>query len=286
MKHSLEHLPARKQRQLDHIVKMIRAAVDVEMIILYGSHARGDWVEDVKGHKLSDYDIAVIVDSEAKVEDLDLWSRLRDRLDRAIRPNEVQLIVHDIADVNQQLENGWYFFVDVEKEGIMLHDSGRHTLAAPKPKTPAERRAFTQKCFREYMTAADHFYSHGLSDIEKDWNKTAAFELHQAVEHYYKCAILVVTAYWPKEHNIKYLGKVCAGIDPAFRDIFPVKPRAEKRRLELLKDAYVKARYSLEWTISREDLEVLALRIAVLRERTQAVCEAYIDSLGEPSASA
>ena len=57
MKHSLEHLPARKQRHLELIVKIIRAAVDVEMIILYGSHARGDWVEDAKGQKFSDYDV-------------------------------------------------------------------------------------------------------------------------------------------------------------------------------------------------------------------------------------
>jgi uncharacterized protein len=281
MKHSLEHLPAHKQRHLARIVEVIRAAVDVEMIILYGSHARGDWVEDTRGRKFSDYDILVVVDTPAQVEDIDLWWRLRERLDRASYRNHAQLIVHDIADVNRQLEDGWYFFVDVEKEGIMLHDSGRHTLAEPRPKTPPERRAFAQKCFREYMMAADHFYSHGLSDIEKDWNKTAAFELHQATEHYYKCAILVVTAYWPREHNIKYLGKMCAGIDPAFRDVFPVKPRVEKRRLELLKDAYVKARYSLEWTISRADLEVLAQRIAVLRDRTRSVCEAYIDSLAE-----
>lgn len=279
MKHSLEHLPARKQRQLAGIVKMIRAAVDVEMIILYGSHARGDWVEDRRGHKFSDYDLLVIVDSPTKVDDVDLWWRLRDRLDRVIRRNEVQLIVHDIEDVNQQLENGWYFFVDVEKEGIMLHDSGQHALAEPKPKTQAERHAFAQQCFREYMDTADDFYSVGLMLIEKGRNKTAAFQLHQAAEHYFKCAILVVTAYWPKEHNIKHLAKVCANLDPAFRDVFPVKPREEKRRLELLKEAYVKARYSLTWRISREDLEVLAQRIAVLRERTAAVCETYIDSL-------
>ncbi len=284
MKHSLEHLPARKQRQLAGIVKMIRAAVDVEMIILYGSHARGDWVEDVRGRKYSDYDLLVVVDNPAKVDDVDLWWRLRDRLDRVIRRNEVQLIVHDIADVNQQLENGWYFFVDVEKEGIMLHDSGQHVLAEPKPKTLAERHVFAQQCFREYMDTADEFYSFGLIGIERGGNKVAAFQLHQAAEHYYKCAILVVTAYWPKEHNIKYLAKLGANLAPAFRDIFPVKPREEKRRLELLKEAYVKARYSLTWRISREDLEVLAQRIAVLRERTAAVCQAYIDSLRDPPA--
>jgi hypothetical protein len=77
-----------------------------------------------------------------------------------------------------------------------------------------------------------------------------------------------------------------AGLDPALRDIFPVKPRAEKRRLELLKEAYVKARYSLTWRISREDLDVLAQRIALLRERTQVVCQAYIESLGDPAAPA
>jgi hypothetical protein len=63
-------------------------------------------------------------------------------------------------------------------------------------------------------------------------------------------------------------------------------PHAEKRRLELLKEAYGKARYSLEWTISREDLEVLAQRIAVLRERTAAVCQAYIESLHDHPALA
>src|SRR5688500_13165343 len=79
MKHSLEHLPARKQRQLDTVVKIIRAAVEVEMIILYGSHARGDWVEDTRGHKFSDFDILVIVDTRARAEDIDLWSNIRDR---------------------------------------------------------------------------------------------------------------------------------------------------------------------------------------------------------------
>jgi predicted nucleotidyltransferase len=210
MNHSLEHLPERKRRHLDIIVKIIRAAVDAEMIVLYGSHARGDWVEDARGRKFSDYDILVIVDSEAKVDDVDLWWRLRERLDRRIHPNEVQLIVHDIEDVNRQLENGWYFFVDVEREGVMLHDSGRHVLAEPRPKTRAERRVFAQQCFREYMENADDFYSVALTLIEKGRNKVAAFQLHQAAEHYYKCALLVVTAYWPKEHNIKYLAKLGA----------------------------------------------------------------------------
>lgn len=161
----------------------------------------------------------------------------------------------------------------------MLHDAGHHVLAEAKPKTPAERRVFAQQCFQEYMETADWFLSIGVDVMQKGGNKVAAFQLHQATDNYYKCAILVLTTYWPREHNIKYLGKQCASLDPSFHDIFPIKPRVEKRRLELLKEAYVKARYSLTWRISREDLEVLAQRIAVLRERTASVCQAYIDSL-------
>ncbi|MFA7618365.1 MAG: nucleotidyltransferase domain-containing protein, partial [Thiohalomonadaceae bacterium] len=46
MKTRPKHLPSHKQAELRRIVETIRAHQDVEMIILFGSHARGDWVED------------------------------------------------------------------------------------------------------------------------------------------------------------------------------------------------------------------------------------------------
>jgi hypothetical protein len=48
-----------------------------------------------------------------------LLCRLRNRLG----DTELSLIVHDIKDVNQQLEKGFYFFRDVKSEGIALYDS-------------------------------------------------------------------------------------------------------------------------------------------------------------------
>ena len=48
MKKSLAHLPERKRGELARIVSIIRASVpQAEMIILFGSYARGDAVEDV-----------------------------------------------------------------------------------------------------------------------------------------------------------------------------------------------------------------------------------------------
>jgi predicted nucleotidyltransferase/HEPN domain-containing protein len=282
MKQSLDHLSSRKQAHLRDIVQLIRDVVDVEMIVLFGSHARGDHVDDPAGGYVSDYDILIVVDSKAKVEDIGVWQSIESKASRRTGRHHVTLIVHDIDDVNHQLEQGWYFFSDVKKEGIVLFDSGRHVLAEAKPKTMAQRRMYAQQCFQRYFARAAQFFSIGVTTIKHGWNEIAAFQLHQATETYYKCAILVLTAYWPKQHNIATLGSQCAGLSPAFRDIFPLATEDDERRFELLKEAYVKARYSLTYTISRDDLEALARHIAVLHERTEAACKEYIASMQSP----
>jgi predicted nucleotidyltransferase len=39
---AVAHLPAVKQRQLCAITRIIRSTADVERVVLFGSHARGD----------------------------------------------------------------------------------------------------------------------------------------------------------------------------------------------------------------------------------------------------
>nr|WP_298935284.1 hypothetical protein [uncultured Dyadobacter sp.] len=46
MKASLSHLPQSKQNQLKALTQIILDKVPAEMIILFGSYARGGWVED------------------------------------------------------------------------------------------------------------------------------------------------------------------------------------------------------------------------------------------------
>ena len=69
MKTSLGHLPQRKAEELEILTKYIRRAVPAQMVILFGSYARGNWVElderfDYGVHTTfqSDYDILVLVE--------------------------------------------------------------------------------------------------------------------------------------------------------------------------------------------------------------------------------
>jgi len=54
MKTTLDHLPEKKKHQLRALAELIRAEAEVEMIILFGSFARGDAVEDPIGGYFSD----------------------------------------------------------------------------------------------------------------------------------------------------------------------------------------------------------------------------------------
>src|SRR3546814_3747478 len=99
MRTDLDHLPAVKQRELDQIVATIfdafRAATEqatgrrkgarILKIILFGSHARGDWVDaplSANQYK-SDYDILVIVSQKELTDRAAYWAKAEEQLIRA-----------------------------------------------------------------------------------------------------------------------------------------------------------------------------------------------------------
>jgi predicted nucleotidyltransferase len=65
MKTSLDHLPERKREQVTAIAAVVQSNAPVDMVILFGSYARGDWVEDLGTGYFSDFDLRAIVESKA-----------------------------------------------------------------------------------------------------------------------------------------------------------------------------------------------------------------------------
>jgi uncharacterized protein len=281
MKATLDHLPAKKQDQLRAVAELIRKEADPEMVVLFGSHARDDWVEDPVGGYFSDFDVLVIVRSPSQVDKHDLWSKIEMRAARITKPTELSIIVHDIKDVNEQLEKGFYFFSDIKKEGVLIYDSGRYHLAeAKKERTAAERRAHAQEWFDQWFTSAGRFYATFEFNLAQGWEKEAAFQLHQAAERFYHCALLVLTAYKPKTHNLDDLGKRAADLHPLLRNVFPRATPEEDRLFKLLKHAYVDARYDPNFAVTKEELETLAGHVRVLRDRVERVCRERIEAMG------
>lgn len=70
MNTSLGYLPINKQTELMQIVSMVHQVVSADLIILFGSYARNQWVEDKYDEYhyryQSDFDILVIVETKSE----------------------------------------------------------------------------------------------------------------------------------------------------------------------------------------------------------------------------
>jgi len=101
----------------------------IAMIILFGSYAKGTWVQDwyTEGHILysyqSDFDIMVIVKpkygggaARFRIED-NIKRRLEKKGLRGLGLKEplVTIVLESINVVNEHLEQGQYFFTDIKK---------------------------------------------------------------------------------------------------------------------------------------------------------------------------
>ena len=109
--------------------------------------------------------------------------------------------------------------------------------------------------------------------------KDAAFLLHQAVERAYVGFLLVHTFYFPRSHNIKFLRSLAEDVDQRLTAAWPRVGRPERRRFEMLKRAYVEARYSDQYDISLEDLEALSASAMALADLVASICDARLAGL-------
>jgi len=285
MKKSLSHLPQHKQDELKLILEKIRKRIEPQMLILFGSYARGTWVEDIytKGHITyeykSDFDILVITESKKEANNFSDQHRIEDLIENNEKiETPVSIIYHHIRLVNLRLSEGQYFFSDIKKEGILLYDSKKFRLERRRKLDPAERKKIAQDDFKYWFKSAKEFYSLYEISLEKKWYKKAAFNLHQAVEHSYTAVLLVFRGYKPKIHNIKTLGRRAGSCDPQFLTVFPKATKDQKRMFKLLQKAYIDARYKPSYRITRSELEYLAKRVKLLQRLTKKICKAKIES--------
>jgi uncharacterized protein len=237
-------------------------------ILLFGSYARGDWVEDPVGRYFSDYDLLVVVD-HGDLTDFDVWDRTNRRLIDEVATGQrlrtqASLNVHSLDDVNEKLRLGRYFFIDAVRDGIMLFEEEGHSFATPQPLSASEALQETRDYFEEWFEGAAGFLDTSGYAQSKGRLNEAAFLLHQAAERAYHCFILTTTLYSPKTHQLNRLRRMAEDMDPRFKTIWPNTLKSERRAYALLHDAYVKARYSRAYQILPEQLNWLGERVKLL----------------------
>ena len=287
MNKSLAHLPKEKQTELMLITEKICDIVpQAEMIFLYGSYARGDWVNGphIQGRgrltirKRSDYDIFVVTRFAYTAKDTALWDKVKGQLAKMDLSTLVRIIPREIDFVNYKLRQGQYFFTEICEQGIILYDSEEVELSDRKELDPIETKQIAQNTFDEVFHSAKAFYNSSQHNLEVDEYKLAAFELHQAVEFASKTVLLIFGGECPQEHHLDVLGDLAADYCPQLKGLIPRESDSQKQLFELLDYAYIGARYDREYKITKQQLEQLAPCVKKLHKLTERICKEKIES--------
>lgn len=213
MKRSIGYLLATNQADLRFIVEAIRSRIkQTEMIILFGSYARNDFVvydERFEFGKiqsyLSDYDVLVVtsgisdgvaVKTLDNIEDI-YYSKAQD----PDRQPPLQFISTDVKKLNKELSEGRYFYTQIKQEGVVLYNSGRFDLARRRKLNYSEIKQQAEEYFDEKFQSANEFLENAKFNYGKEWYKKSSFMLHQACENYFYAIRLVFTLQNSKQHN-------------------------------------------------------------------------------------
>lgn len=287
MKKSFAHLPEDKQKELRLIRDVILEKIpDVRMIILFGSYARGQQVDDIhtEGHVThvyqSDFDILVATKTKKAAENFDVHSRIENAIEATKQvKTPLSIIYHTFSEVKNRITEGHYFFSDIKKEGIQLYiKKDKFSLGAVKILTPAERKQIAEEHFKQWFKSAKDFYTSFEFNLNRRKNKLAAFELHQSTERFYTAITLVFINYRYRTHDIERLGRKAVSYNAEFAKVFPRETKEQDKLFKLLKKAYIDARYKKEYRITKKQLEYLAKRVKLLQRLTKRICKEKIES--------
>lgn len=300
MRSDIDHLPPIQQGELERVKQLLMAEFAVAIsratqpwkmngkilkIILFGSYSRDDWVDEPENGYQSDFDLLIIVSHEDLTEIADYWYVAEDKIQRdgAIR-RPVNIIVHTLDEVNQSLKRGEYFWVDIAHDGIVLYELPGSALATSMPLTAADALEMASKYFAEKLGDIDVWLEtastqQSRTDDPIRYRRHAAFNLHQATETAYACFLLTQTLYFPRSHNIKFLRSLAEDKEPRLIEGWPRETRIDRRRFELLKRAYVEARYAASFEITSEDLAAIAASVRSLRDIVESVSLEWLEKL-------
>lgn len=301
----MNHLPAAQQEELERVKQTLmdefsiatsRATQPwkkngrVQNIILFGSYARNDWVDEAASGYQSDFDILVIVSHKDLTDVADYWYIAEDKIERDSKiARPVNIIVHTLEEVNQGLKRGEYFWTDIARDGVSLYHLPSSVLVTPKPLTNADAYEMASAYFNRLLPSADNWLRMAematSAGSDQDWLNKAAFNLHQAAETAYICFLLVRTLYVPRSHNLKFLRSLSEDQESRLIDSWPRATKHDRRQFELAKRAYVEARYSTSYEIGFEDLQAIRASVCRLRDTVELVSLGWLAELREKASA-
>lgn len=287
MNTSIEHLPEGRQEEIRKITEVIKDFVNPDKIILYGSRASGKFVEDryekngIIYYYISDYDIAIIT-NKTNLKEYEVENEILRNI--KVKP-DLNIVMYDIDYFNEALKKGKYFYVTIYEDGILVYDKGEVDLVKPAPLSMEQVRANAQEDY-DYWKPRINLYYEFAQDLlnkpiaTKTTTNMAAWFLYQTIEGLYSVILLVFTGKKPKLHNLLKYRNAVKGFSKELDTIFPfpTNDKYEYNLFDLLKRAYIGAKYKKEYEITEKEVLEIKKRLKLMMDITDELCFKRIES--------
>lgn len=289
MKKSISHIPQHKQEDLLKVINIIKKStyknIWAEMIILYWSYARWDFVvRDVVSEWWwtrvyeSDFDILVITKKPTQEKNIRLSMEINTQIEKEFSiESHFNIIIEDIHHINKMLEETRYFYTDIKNEWIVLYDSEKYKLSESKDLSVFRRKQIQKEDFKMWVEDAESFFWHYEIDYEKWDYRIWAFSLHQTTEKALTAYLLVKTWYKPKTHDLEVIYKKVKEENKEFDKCFDFSDENESNHFELLRKAYIEARYSKTYKITPKELKFLEEKIIWIINLVNKLCKEELE---------
>jgi HEPN domain-containing protein len=265
---SFSHLPLSQEQKLRQSVSKIATAVAPEKIICYGTRTwlTHSWsIADPVLHSTmnTDYDLLIITKPGVKRREheiLDIASQ------HSSPDTRIIAIAHSLCAVNEAIQQGRPFFVNLRKHGILVYDSSGIPLAHPWACNHSEHLADAKTQWNQHFGLAEKFLEGASYYMKSGSASLAVFMLHQATEH--TCIALIETClgYRPATHNLNRLLALTENFSEYPSCVFPQVSQEEIDLFNTLVRAYSDVRYTENFDVPIGKAETLRQRVKDLQE--------------------
>jgi HEPN domain-containing protein/predicted nucleotidyltransferase len=190
--------------ELDTLVAAIIERVKPELLLLFGSRARGD------AHADSDYDLMLVVRDG---EDAESWRKIANEICSSIKA-PVDILARTVSEYQRRQNDPGFLDWLVSREGRLLYSSGNVPQASPRSDRIRERPgdgvdlwiARAESDFQETLNS--------LGSANPSWD-AVCFHAHACIEKLLKALIVAGGSYPPRTH---WLRTLMSGLPAVIRD--------------------------------------------------------------------
>lgn len=279
MQTSFHHLPAPVRERLELALDLIKVLATPEKVILL-SQPHFSYYKDTKEPPAPYLDRLNFLVILAQAQNHQR-SELQEKLESSCRLQGVRInvLIHTTDQVNRMFSENPYLFPELQKEGILLHDTGTSTFTTIPPSCPKEQSILAGQHFDRWFSLARAFFSSAQFSLFRKELPLAAFLLHQSLEHGFTAVHLVFTGYRPTTHNLDKMRRYTSRFSAALASVFPRHTDEETHLFHLLKTAYSRARYANDYDISEKECHILLSRVRKILLIARCICRNRIISL-------